>query len=134
MHGFVRSAITLVASIFAAALLLMPVALAQNGSAGPYGLTSAAAICIISGLAAEGLAGVVGQNSPLGATLIGMMVRMFVPLGVCVGILATGHSGREYLVFIGYLLAFYLLTLGVETWLAVKRAGAISMPRKPPQR
>jgi hypothetical protein len=133
MHGFVRSAITLIASIFAAALLLMPFALTQIGSAGPAGLALAAAICIVSGLAAEGLAGVVAQNSPLGATLIGMMVRMFVPLGVCVGILATGHSGRDYLVFIGYLLAFYLLTLGVETWLAVKRTAANSLSKQPKQ-
>jgi hypothetical protein len=120
----VRSAITLNASIFAAALLLLPLAMRQTGSGGPAGLAIAAAICLFSGLAAEGIASVVARTSPVGATLIGMMVRMFVPLGVCVAILAAGYSGREHLAFIAYLLAFYMLTLALETWLAVKRAAA----------
>ena len=51
-----------------------------------------------------------------------MMVRMFVPLGVCVAILATGQDGRDHLPFIVYLLTFYMVTLGLETWLAVKRS------------
>jgi hypothetical protein len=124
MHGFVRSAITLIGIIFAVALVLLPLAMRQTGSSGPAGLGVAAAICLFSGLIAEGVAGSIARTSPLGATLVGMMIRMFVPMGVVVAILATGHSGREYLAFIAYLLAFYMLTLAVETWLAVKRSTA----------
>jgi hypothetical protein len=124
MHDFVRSATTLFACIFAAALLLMPLAWNHSGSSGPAGLAAAGAICLISGLAAEALVGAIGQSSPLGATLLGLMLRMFAPLAVCVVILATGQSGREHLHFIGYPLTFYMLTLALETWLAVKRASA----------
>ena len=93
-----------------------------NGSGGLLGLLFAAAICLFSGLIAEALSGFVSRTSPFGAVMIGMMVRMFVPLGVCVALLATGQSGRDHLPFIGYLLTFYMVTLGLETWLAVKRS------------
>ena len=43
-------------------------------------------------------------------------------LAVCIGLAAFGQSGRQHLAFIGYLLTFYLVTLALETWLAVKRA------------
>jgi hypothetical protein len=69
------------------------------------------------------MAKVVGRNSPLAGTLIGMMIRMALPLGVCVALLASGQNGREHLLFIGYLLLFYMVTLVLETWLAVKRVG-----------
>jgi Zn-dependent protease with chaperone function len=122
MHGFARSAIMLSACILAAALLLTPFALGRAGSSGMIGLILAAAICLLSGLVAEALANTVSRTSPFGAALIGMMVRMFAPLGVCVALLATGHRGRDHLPFIGYLLTFYMFTLGLETWLAVKRS------------
>jgi hypothetical protein len=131
MHGFVRSAIMLTACTFAVALLLAPFALRQAGSSGPLGLLAAAAICLFSGLAA---AGAVTRSSPVGAALIAMMVRMFVPLGVCVALLATDHSGRDHLPFIGYLLTFYMLTLGLETCLAVKRSAASSSNSTPSAR
>ncbi len=50
-----------------------------------------------------------------------MAIRMVPPLAICVVLAAQGADGREHLAFIGYLLAFYLVTLAVETWLAVKR-------------
>jgi hypothetical protein len=126
MHGFVRSAIMLTACTFAVALLLAPFAVNQSGSSGLFGLLAAAAICLFSGITADGAASAVTRTSPVGAALIAMMVRMFVPLGVCVALLATGQSGRDHLPFIGYLLTFYVVTLGFETWLAVKRASASS--------
>src|SRR5688572_1732855 len=122
MHGFARSAIMLSACILAAALLLAPLALGRAGSGGLLGLTLAAGICLVSGLVAEAISGVVSCTSPFGAVMIGMMVRMFAPLGVCVALLANGQSGRDHLPFIGYLLTFYMCTLGLETWLAVKRS------------
>ena len=122
MHGLARSASMLSAWILAVALLLIPFAAARSGSGGLAGLAFAAAICLFSGLIVEVIACPLAGNSPVGAALIGMMVRMFAPLAVCVVLLATGQSGRDHLAFIGYLLAFYMVTLGLETWIAVKRS------------
>ena len=36
-------------------------------------------------------------------------------MAVCVALLATGHNGRDHIYFIGYLLAFYMVMLGLET-------------------
>jgi len=52
------------------------------------------------------------------------MVRMILPLGVCAALLASGQNGRQHLAFIDYLLAFYMITLALETWLAVKRTAS----------
>jgi hypothetical protein len=122
MHGFVRSAIMLSACTLAAALVLMPVAAGRDSSNGPLGLIVAAGICVFSGLIAEAASGFVSRTSPLSGALVGMMMRMFVPLSVCVALLATGQNGREHVYFIGYLVAFYMVMLGLETWLAVKRS------------
>jgi hypothetical protein len=122
VHSFVRSAILLAACILALALLLLPVALRQRGSGGPMGLIIAAAICLVSGMLSELIAAALfARATPLGATLAGMAVRMILPLGLCVALVATGQSGRQHLAFIGYLLTFYVVTLVLETWLAVKR-------------
>jgi hypothetical protein len=122
MHTFVRSAIMLSACSLAVALVLMPIAAGRNGSNGPLGVIVAAGICLFSGLVAEAAAGLMSRTSPLNGTLVGMMVRMFVPLAVCVALLAAGQSGPQHLYFIGYLLTFYMVMLGLETWLAVKRS------------
>jgi Zn-dependent protease with chaperone function len=102
--------------------VLTPFALGRVGSSGPVGLIVAAAICLLSGLVAEALSSFVSRTSPFGAALIGMMVRMLAPLGVCVALLAAGQRGRDHLPVIAYLLSFYMFTLGLETWLAVKRS------------
>ena len=60
----------------------MPLALADSPAlAVRSGLAIAAAICLVSGLVAEGLAGALGRTSPLGAMLLGMMVRMVAAAG-----------------------------------------------------
>jgi hypothetical protein len=133
LHGFARSAIMLCACILAASLMLMPLAVSRAGSGGLLGLILAAAICLFSALVAEAVSCVVSRTSPLGAALISMMVRMFVPLGVCVALVATGESGRDHLPFIGYLLTFYMFTLGLETWLAVKRSSHPSTSTRSPR-
>jgi hypothetical protein len=124
--GLVRSAIMLAACTLAAALLLMPVALVHTGSNGPLGLMVAAACCLLSGLIAEAAASAMSRTAPTGAALVRMIVRMFVPLSVCVAILIIGQDGRDHLFFIAYLLTFYMVTLGLETWLAVKRSSGSS--------
>ena len=126
MHGLVRSAIMLSACLLAAALVLMPVAASQTGSNGPFGLAAAAGICLFSGLIAESAAIVLSRSSPIGGAIAGLLVRMFFPLGVCVAILLAGQSGRDHVYFIVYLLTFYMVVLGLETWIAVKRSSGPS--------
>jgi hypothetical protein len=121
-RGFVGSAIMLTACTVAVALVLAPIAAGKSGSSGPLGLIAAAAVCLLSGLAADCIGSFVTRTSPVGAALVGMMIRMIVPLGVCVALLASGQSGRDHLPFIGYLLTFYMVVLALETWLAVKRS------------
>jgi hypothetical protein len=120
--GFVRSAAVLIACIVALALVLMPFAIHQVGSGGIVGLLIAAAICLLSGLAAEGIHSVLARNwSPVAAQLVGMAIRMLLPLAICLILALQGFNGRQNLAFVCYLLAFYVATLALETWLAVKR-------------
>jgi hypothetical protein len=121
--GFVRSALMLMACTAAIALLFVPFAMRHSGSAGLMGLAAAAAICLVCGWMSEGVAHLVGRfGSPLVAMLMGMAIRMVPPLAICLALAIQGIHGRQHVAFIGYLLTFYLATLAVETWLAVKRA------------
>ena len=134
-YGVVRSALILIACLFAVALVLMPVAIHQSGTGGPLGLASAAAICLVSGLAAECLAFVLSRNwSALAGQLSGMSIRMLLPLFVCLLLALQGFSGRENLAFVCYLLAFYVATLTLETWLAVKRVAGATETLRPSAR
>jgi hypothetical protein len=121
-RGFARSALALATCIVVVALLFIPFAMRQSGSAGLFGLGAAAAILLMSGLAAEGLATVFARlGTPLAALVIGMIARMTPALVICLVLALQGTHGRRHLAFICYLLAFYLATLALETWLAVKR-------------
>jgi hypothetical protein len=112
----------LAACLVIAALLLAPIAMRQSGSAGPLGLAIAAGSCLAAGFLSELIGARLARSTPLGATLVGMMVRMALPLALCIGLVAMGQNGRQHLAFIGYLLTFYVLTLALETCFAVKRA------------
>jgi hypothetical protein len=121
-RGFVRPVLVLAGCVFAVALLLLPFAWGRIGSGGPLGLAVAGAICLIAGCAAEGLSFVLRRRvAPLNAMLLSMAVRIVPPLGICLVLAARRVDGRDHLAFIAYLLVFYLATLAVETWLAVKR-------------
>jgi hypothetical protein len=122
MHGFVRSAIMLSACTLAVALALMSFAVGSSEYNGPFGVMISAGFCLFSGIVAEAVSTFGFRASPFSGTVIGMIVRMFAPLGVCVAFLATGHDGRDHLHFFCYLLTFYMAMLALETWLAVKRA------------
>ncbi len=93
------------------------------------GLAIAATTCLFCGLVSEAIAGLMARTSPLAAMLIGMMVRMVLPLGVCVALVSLGKNGRDHLAFIAYLLVFYMVALALETWLAVKRAAGPASTR-----
>ena len=122
LPGFVRSAILLAAGILSAALLLMPIAIQRSGSGSLGGLAIAGAICFVSGMFSEISSASFARTTPLVGTFVGMTVRMVLPLVVCVALVAAGENGREHIAFIGYLLTFYIVTLALETCLAVKRA------------
>jgi hypothetical protein len=126
-RGFARPALLLAGCVGAVALLLSPFAMVRSGSGGMTGLAIAAVICLVAGWVAEALACLLQRSvSPLGVMLLGMTVRMLPPLGVCLVLAAQGARGREHLAFICYLLAFYLVTLALETWLTVKRISLTS--------
>lgn len=128
-RGFVRSAMILAGAtlVIAVVLCLVAVATSQTGSGGPWGVAAAAAICLLGGWAAEGVATLVHRaGSPLGAFFAGMALRLFPPLLVCT-FLAMQGGGRQHLAFIVYLLTFYFMALALDTWWAVQRT-AKSVP------
>jgi hypothetical protein len=103
-------------------LLLLPVAVRQEGSGSAFGLLAAGGICLVAAYLAEAFSCLLTRTGPpLAAMLVSMAVRFTPPLLVCFYLAATGASGRQHLPFVCYLLAFYLVTLAVETWLAVSR-------------
>jgi hypothetical protein len=117
-----RSALMLSGCVLLVALPIAPFAAGKSGSGGLAGLGLAAAICLLAGWAAESLSCVLhGRVTPLAVMLLGMAIRMAPPLGICLVLAAQGARGREHLAFIVYLLAFYLVTLAMETWLTVSR-------------
>jgi hypothetical protein len=123
--GFLRSAQWLTAVTLSIALLLVPYAIRQSGTAGMLGVLAAGAICLVSGLGSEAFAATSGRTGPpLLTMLVGMTARMVPPLAICFAFAAQGAHGRRHLAFVGYLLTFYFATLALETWLAVKRVAA----------
>jgi hypothetical protein len=126
-HGFVRSALLVSVVILVIALLLAPFAARQTDMNGMRGLGSAAAICLFAACAAEGVGCVLSRiGSHLAAMLFSMALRFIPPLAVCFVLAANGAGGQRYVAFVCYLLVFYLATLAVETWLAVKRVSVTS--------
>ena len=127
--SFLRSVLMLTGSVLLVGLLLAPLAAVRTGSGGSGGLALAAAICLVAGWTSETLAALLRDRvMPLALMLLGMTLRMVPPLGVCVALAAQGISGRANLAFIFYLLAFYLVTLALETWLTVSRVAATNSP------
>ncbi|MCI0493164.1 MAG: hypothetical protein L0Z07_09535 [Planctomycetes bacterium] len=120
--GFLHSAIWLVGCVGAVALLLMPVAVGSSGSRSTSGLLVAATICLVASFASESLGHLrLPPNFALAGLVLGMGIRMMPPLALVCLMAMEGESGRQHLAFVGYLLAFYLVTLTVGTMLAVKR-------------
>jgi hypothetical protein len=119
---FVRSATVLTICILATAALLLPVALRESGTGNLAGLAIVTLMFLVSAWISE----VVSlrfhrTGSPLVAMGLAMAIRTVPPLLVCLCLAARGYSGRGNFALIGYLFAFYFVTLVVETRLAVKR-------------
>lgn len=124
VRGFLHPALLLAGILFAVALLLMPFAIGRAGSGGVAGLAVAGIVCLLAGWLAEGVGAVLAERvAPVGVMLLGMGIRVVPPMALCIGLLASGQSGRDHLAFIIYLLTFYLVTLALETYAAVRRLG-----------
>ena len=120
-NSLARSSLLLTLSIVSASLLLVPVALGREGVNGPFGILAAAAIVLATGTVVELIGFALHGSNSMAATLLGMATRMLPPLAVCAMLAASGAREREYLPFVSYLLALYLVALAIETWLAVRR-------------
>lgn len=128
--GLAQSAIWLVAGVFGLFVLLSPIALMRTDSGSIWGLLGAAGICLAASLFAEGIAVGVQRldspNSALAAMVLGMGIRMALPLSLCVLLAVRGQSGNQHFSFIIYLLLFYVVTLAIDTALAVRRTSQLT--------
>jgi len=97
------------------------------GLQGTHGLAVAAVagvICLFSALGASSVAGFAAANSlPYVPAMIAMLIRMFLPL-VFIVVVAAGNGPALAREIAAYLVPFYLVALGLETWFALSRVRA----------
>ena len=109
----------LLASMLAFTLTCLPIAVWVGGSA-VVSLISATGICVTPGVAALAIS---HHFSATGRQLSGMLLamgcRLLPPLVVCLW-LALNRSAPQGQVFAGFLIAAYLVSLAVETFLSVR--------------
>jgi hypothetical protein len=122
-QNFLQAAVVASAAILVTAAILLPVAATQSGTGSIAGLAFATIIF----LAAVWLSEVVSarmhlSGSPLVALGLTTAIRILPPLAVCFYLAASGYDGHQHFALIGYLFAFYFVTLVVETRFAIKRA------------
>jgi hypothetical protein len=120
---YCRSAAWLTGGGLVVGLILFPFAMVRSGTGGPMGLLTAATICIAAGWISEALRCFVLRSTPLASLLLGMVLRIAPPLFVCLLLAARHENGWDHLPFVCYLLAFYGVTLALESWFAVGRVG-----------
>ena len=105
-----------------AAALLAPLAGWMAGSKGLLALAVATAACLAGAVGGE-IAGAifVKRSEALFRLLVGMLLRLAVPLAVLVVLVMRAHelvaAGAAY-----YLIVQYMVVLAVESWLAVRQA------------
>jgi hypothetical protein len=117
---FFRNAGSLALAMVAVSVLVGPLAYMAEGGAGVMRALAAAVLCLVCGVIAIGLrAWFSSQNNPLAGLLGSMAVRFFPPLVLCL-LIAIKRPDSEVFVFVGSLLMYYLVTLSVESWLAVQ--------------
>lgn len=108
--------VTLTALLLAA---VAPFAWQLNGREGLIAACLGAGICLFASAGAIAMSELFrGPHNALAAVLSGMLVRMAVPLiFVMIVYLRSNVLAEAGLVF--YVLLFYLVTLAVETWMAL---------------
>jgi len=117
----------LVGSLLGSAAVILPSAHAWQAGSGVLSAAVAGVTCLVAGLMALLLGACCrGPNQILAQVLLAMMARMGVPLLVCV-IVYVQRGRLAEAGFVYYLLAFYLVTLIVETVLQVgQRPAAVT--------
>jgi len=119
-----RAAILVIALLGGAAIVI-PVAYWRAALAGVWAAMAAWTICFLSGLLALWLIQRFnGPDKVVQQVLSGTLVRMSLPLAACLAVHLYGGTLAEA-GFVYYILAFYLITLAVETMLT---AGPQSKP------
>jgi hypothetical protein len=117
--GLARCAMILIAIMLGFLLACLPLAFWLGGNA-VESLLAAVGVCVTPGLAALFVAHhFAGTGQPLVGMLIAMGCRLVPPLVVCLW-LALNRDAVNGRVFAGFLIAAYLVSLAVETFLSVR--------------
>jgi hypothetical protein len=118
--GFISGSVTLLATVLLGYAAISPVAAWTQGMPGLWAAAVAALICLAAGMMALGLIERLSASNPLASALGGMTLRMVVPLSAVAAVYWwDGPLTETGMVF--YVLAFYMITLAVETYLAVRK-------------
>jgi len=122
-RSLVRSVVVLTVCILATAALLLPVAIREQGTGNLAGLAVVTIMFLVASFISEVVTlRFLRSGLPVVAKGLATAIRTLPPLVIC-GILAA-HGllrGQNNFVLIGYLFAFYCVTLVVERRLASKR-------------
>jgi hypothetical protein len=112
----------LLGALLGSAVVVIPVAYMARERAGATSAAVALVTCLVSGLLALGLVRLFrGPNNVVPQVLLGMLPRMGIPLAVCMMVHLRGGAIADA-GFVYYILAFYFVTLVVETVLQVGEA------------
>lgn len=118
----------LAACLLVALIVVGPIAFYAKGTSGLLACVLAAFICLVPGLISLGLGELFrGTDAALYNLLFGTIVRLGLPLMVCVAIYTLGGPLAEG-GFAFYLLAFYPVMLIVETVLLALQMEADATP------
>ena len=104
--------------------VVAPIAGRLHGGLGIVAAAISAGLCLAgASVALAAASGARSTNHVLRAMLIGMIARMFIPLGFGVGIHFYSAPLADAGILV-YLLVFYPVTLGVETALVMPKGGS----------
>ena len=104
--------------------LFAVVGYARSGLAGILAALLAGGVCCVGALAGLLMAGRLGLGAhAVTGILLGMMLRMGIPLGACLVLLALGGPLVEAGALV-MILVYYLLTLLAETWFLLRLTAA----------
>jgi len=126
--SFVARQLLLVATMAVVALVIVPWAYLQAGWSGLVTALVAGGVCCVCSCVCLGLFEILRKRQQvLEAMLAGMILRMGLPLGLCLLARAAGQGVWKDTLFgemsraglIYYVLSFYLATLAAETLLVV---------------
>lgn len=123
-----RPLVACAAAIAIAVLLLAgvlaPVGYWYYGWAGVLSVVAAGLLCGLTGLVALWIGRRCQvQGQAISGVLVAMGIRMGIPLAICL-VLAVRGRADSLAGFVYFLLVFYLVTLGVETWCSLPAGAA----------